>query len=71
MAKDGEYAFRPQNSEEEKEPRCIYSAPEASVIYGGAVTQVITRHLLLFDKIAICRDSDWIRARVRRMSDQF
>lgn len=37
MAKDGEYSYRKLDELEEKEPRCIYNAPEASVIYGGAV----------------------------------
>lgn len=71
MAKDGEYSQRVLDSVEEKEPRCIYNAPEASVIYGGAVTHMLTRHLLQYDTIAINRDSAWIKKRVARMSVQF
>lgn len=64
-AKDGEYVNKPVNDNTEKEPRSIYSAPEAEIIIGGAVNMVYTDHLLRNNKIGICRTNKWICHRIR------
>jgi len=61
--------LRPIDSKKESEPRSIYSAPEASVIYGGAVNMTLTHYLLTSNRIGICRTPEWVCLRARDMAD--